>query len=606
MHSQKNQSNKLPAHHHYRLRDRFMLFFVILAVVPVLVLSGVAIYLVDVSHRNDVSQLELQVIDQKAEEITKFLDDTMGILELRVGFEQVSDIELTAQQFLLEGLLEENRAFEEVRLINLAGQETAKLSRKNIDPGLFDVSELPLFTQARDGNQYISDVYYTLSGPMVTLSAPVRNKNNIIIQVVSAEVNLSALVRSVEITRFGTNGYVALLDREGRVIAHGAEQPVIPGLSIKQYTRIQRIRSGEVLTGFENQDRFDSPISHTAVVGAGKSIPALGWIVLAEWPLSDANGLINDIRNQAVVLSLIVIAAVLAIAPLFASRLVRPIRDLQRASHKIKEGDFSYDVNITTQDELEELGNAFNSMTKGLKRLQELKDEFVFIAAHELRTPVTAIRGYLSLIQEEKDRLEPSVQESLEIVWKANERLIELVHDILEIARSDAGRMTIEVAPTQIQENVQSVLDEIHPIADAKEITVEYTVTEQLPLVMADPARVKEIVMNFVSNAIKYNSAKGKVKIYHQVNADNVTTFIQDNGFGISAVNQKKLFEKFFRVKNKKTSHIEGTGLGLFITKELVEKMNGTVNVESAAGKGSTFSFSLPIAQRNNASKSTA
>lgn len=245
-------------------------------------------------------------------------------------------------------------------------------------------------------------------------------------------------------------------------------------------------------------------------------------------------------------------------------------------------------------------------MTKGLKRLQELKDEFVFIAAHELRTPVTAIRGYLSLIQEEKDRLEPSVQESLEIVWKANERLIELVHDILEIARSDAGRMTIEVAPTQIQENVQSVLDEIHPIADAKEITVEYTVTEQLPLVMADPARVKEIVMNFVSNAIKYNSAKGKVKIYHQVNADNVTTFIQDNGFGISAVNQKKLFEKFFRVKNKKTSHIEGTGLGLFITKELVEKMNGTVNVESAAGKGSTFSFSLPIAQRNNASKSTA
>lgn len=109
-----------------------------------------------------------------------------------------------------------------------------------------------------------------------------------------------------------------------------------------------------------------------------------------------------------------------------------------------------------------------------------------------------------------------------------------------------------------------------------------------------DMARAKEVIMNFVSNAIKYNREGGFVKVYHEVKNDVVITHVEDNGFGMSAEDQKQLFQKFFRSEAKDVQAMQGTGLGLFITKELVEKMGGTIGVKSEKGKGSTFSFSLP------------
>lgn len=568
-----------------RLRTKFILFFVIFASVPTLVLGGVSLYLIDISHREDVSNLELQLIDQKIEEVEKFFAETLGTLELFVSTDKLY-IESSEQFFLLDGLLADNKAFEEVSLINLRGMETEKRlkgasSGRPDEADLFDVSRLPKFENLKTGKNYIGDVHNTLSGPLITLAASVRNRNGEIMSYLSAEVNLLQILKSVESASLGSAGYLALLDKDGSLISRKgfARAPI----------------GAKVFGARDNHDRYESVLTGEPVVGARKAISKIGWTIMAEWPISDADAIIKDVRNQVVTLTIISIIAVFLLAPFFALRLLRPIHALEAGAAKIEAGDFEGKVEIKTDDELEDLGMAFNKMTQGLKRLQELKNEFVFIAAHELRTPVTAIRGYVSMALEAlQNKSGADLVSYLEPVERANERLINLVNDILEIARSEAGRITIEVYTIDTRLLIRSTLLELKPLAGEKNISFLYDEPKEMKLALTDPGRFREALTNLVSNAVKYNNKDGWVKIYHEETPEILTTHVEDNGFGMSADDQKHMFEKFFRAEIGKTKSIVGTGLGMFITKELVEKMGGKIWFKSEKGKGSRFSFSLP------------
>lgn len=597
-----------------RLAARFIVSFVIFAIVPVLFLGGIALYFIDLSHRRDVSNLEMQLIGQKNEEIEKFFSDTLGMLELHVGstkdeYQKDVTASITNKQqlkILLQNMMDSNRAFEEISVIDSKGLisdqiyrgEDIELSAQRVS-GFPYATDLPKFTEAVKGRNYISDVHYTLAGPMITMSAPLYDFSGGIVGVLSAEVNLSSFARSIETARLGTSGYLILLDSNGALIANGEQKDRPMGTNLSGSERVHRLLGGGILDGLAERDRYESIINKTPVVGAGKKIGDVGWVLLAEWPLSDADAIMQEIRNQIVNMTLVSIIAVLFFAPLFASRLIKPIHQLESGAAEIEKGNFEYKVKITTKDELEELGESFNAMTVGLKRLQELRNEFVFIAAHELRTPVTAIKGYLSMIFEDTAaNLTDSVKQSLQTVARANERLVRLVNDILEIARSEAGRLKIEVFAVDIRESIRAILEELMPLAADKKLTVNYDPSADLPLALADAARIKEIIMNFVSNAIKYNREAGSITITHEVTDDKIITHVADTGYGLTSEDQKHMFEKFFRSEAEEFKKIQGTGLGLFITKELVEKMGGEVWVSSKKGQGSTFSFSLPIAKK--------
>lgn len=580
------------------LRLRFIFFFVIFAITPLLILGSIALYLIDLSHRHDVSSLELQLIDQKTREIEKFLGDTVGILEIRVAYEEATPIGVSQQIFLLEGLLEENQAFEEVSFIDLDGLETAKDARFEGDKNFQNVSQLEKFEISSKGENYIGDIYYTIAGPAVTLAAPVRNRNGDIIQVLSAEVNLSQITRLVEGAGLGTKGYLVLLDKDGALIAQGSGENILPGIDLSSFERVRAVLGGKTLDALGPRDRYESFFSGEPVVGAAKRVSRTGWALMAEWPLVDADALMQEIRNQVFLLTFASILVVLVLAPIFANRLVRPIRRLEQAARAVEQGNFKETVDIRTEDELEQLGNAFNRMTEGLKRLQELKDEFVFIAAHELRAPTTVIKGYVSMLLEgDGGPLSQVMKDYLGQAQKANERLLKLVEDLLEVARSEAGRIAVELTPLDIREPTKAVMEELKPLAGEKQISLVYNPPAKLPQVSGNSDRIKEVLVNLVNNAIKYTQNGGRVEVVLQEQAGEVIARIQDNGFGMSAEAQKKLFEKFYRVKTDKTQNIQGTGLGLFIVKQLVEKMGGRIWVESEEGKGSTFSFSLPIAK---------
>lgn len=233
--------------------------------------------------------------------------------------------------------------------------------------------------------------------------------------------------------------------------------------------------------------------------------------------------------------------------------------------------------------------------TKELEEAQKkelaLKDEFVFIASHELKTPVTAINGFLEMIFEENP---PSaIKSSLEAIEVASQNLKQLVEDLLEVARSEAGRLEVKTEPLNICIVIDEVSAELLPLSSQKSLKLENLCPKAPTMVLADKGKIQEILLNLVGNAIKFTPQKGRVGVSHQTKGKEVIIEVSDTGIGIPEGEQKHIFEKFWRGENARQA--PGTGLGLFITKMLVEKMGGRIWFESEVGKGSTFHFSLPI-----------
>lgn len=231
------------------------------------------------------------------------------------------------------------------------------------------------------------------------------------------------------------------------------------------------------------------------------------------------------------------------------------------------------------------------------KRLDRLKNEFVYIAAHELRNPVTAVRLLLNIIFEDKRIvLEPVLRGYLLKIQEADERLLQLVDDLLEVSRSESGRLKIQVSPQQVTEHVDAIFGEMRPTALTRDVELVHEKLHTMPQVMADPAKLKEIFANLISNGIKYNVNGGRVVVNHELSGDFLVTRVTDSGIGISDADKAKLFEKFWRSEEVAVRAQAGTGLGLFIVKEMVVRMGGKIWVDSVAGKGTTFSFTLPLA----------
>ncbi len=237
----------------------------------------------------------------------------------------------------------------------------------------------------------------------------------------------------------------------------------------------------------------------------------------------------------------------------------------------------------------------FRNISKDLE-VEQMKRELVSIATHELRTPITGIKGYLDMIlQGDTGRVNPETKEMIEEVVKINQRLADLVDDLLNVGRIEEGRIQIKPVPMDLGKLVSEVIKELSIQAKDKglELKSEIGNSDDKYKVKADPERVRQVLINLIGNAIKYTAA-GKVEIALEKKEGKVFCHVKDTGYGVSPEEQKKLFAKFYRVKTDKTRTITGTGLGLWITKKLVEMMGGEIRVSSVEGKGSDFCFSSP------------
>ncbi len=229
-----------------------------------------------------------------------------------------------------------------------------------------------------------------------------------------------------------------------------------------------------------------------------------------------------------------------------------------------------------------------------LKELDEMKSDFLSIATHELKSPMAVISGYIDMVLEQKEaKVNEPGEKYLRKALEQTNRLSVLVADLLNVSRIEQGRIKYDYSEVKINEVIGNIIGLYSEKAKEKGLNLNYQ-SQDLPIIWADAGRIQEIFTNLIDNAIKY-SETGEVKVYHQISANEITTTVEDSGLGMSPDAQKKLFQRFYRVKTDKTANISGTGLGLWIIKQYIENMKGEIRLESEEGKGSKFFVKFPI-----------
>lgn len=244
-------------------------------------------------------------------------------------------------------------------------------------------------------------------------------------------------------------------------------------------------------------------------------------------------------------------------------------------------------------------GIAIIRNTQKDREIEEIKSDFISIVSHELRTPLTAIKGFLSMvIKTDFGPLNDKQSHYLTRVYQSNQRMIDLVEDLLDVSYIESGKINLTINPVGLDSVITNVVSELSGKGEANDITIKVKRHAKLPLVLADETRLHQIMLNLLDNAIKYSMPGSMVQIDCTMQGDELITTITDQGVGIGKGQIDRLFTKFGRIYNPMSVQAGGSGLGLYIVKNLVESHGGRIWVTSQEGKGSKFRFSVPIAKQ--------
>ncbi len=312
----------------------------------------------------------------------------------------------------------------------------------------------------------------------------------------------------------------------------------------------------------------------------------------------------GETRDTALLVGAGLVAGLTGAALLFSgliSSMRRPLEELVEASGRLAGGDLETRVKIGGLSETATLGAAFNEMAAELQRragerdqLETMKDEFVLTASHELRSPLTSVQGFAELLMLERDKLSSKQADTVEIILDNTRHLVRLLNDLLDLARSDAGRLTIKPAPTGVEPLVEDAVRTMRSQTETARQALQSEIEEDLPQVSVDRDRIRQVLVNLLTNAHEYSPEGATIEVAARRRNGAVEIAVSDDGPGMAADQLEHIFERFTRGDAGLTQHVGGTGLGLAISKSLVELHGGTIGAVSAPGRGSTFTVLLP------------
>lgn len=232
-----------------------------------------------------------------------------------------------------------------------------------------------------------------------------------------------------------------------------------------------------------------------------------------------------------------------------------------------------------------------------LKALDEAKDEFISMASHQLRTPLTSVKGYVSMVMDgDAGNISKQQKDLLGQAFSSAQRMVYLIADLLNVSRLRTGKFVIEPVDVKLADVVEGEVEQLRQSAQAHNLTLVYSKPAEFPILRIDETKTRQVIMNFIDNAIYYTPAGGHIVVSLLANDQTVDFKVEDDGLGVPKTEQSKLFTKFYRANNAKKARPDGTGLGLFMAKKVILAQGGTLIFQSEEGKGSTFGFSLPRA----------
>jgi len=256
------------------------------------------------------------------------------------------------------------------------------------------------------------------------------------------------------------------------------------------------------------------------------------------------------------------------------------------------------ELNMNLEQRIESATKELRASNAQLQRLDEAKDEFISMASHQLRTPLTSIKGYVSMLMEgDVGKVTPDQKHLLEEAFMSSERMVRLIGDFLNVSRLQTGKFMIDKHPTDLSKVVQHELEALETNANSRNLKFTYVKPKTFPILNLDESKIQQVIMNFADNAIYYSKENTTIKVTLKADDKGVEFTVKDTGIGVPDSEKDKLFNKFFRATNARKQRPDGTGVGLFLAKKVIDAHDGKVIFESKEKKGSTFGFRLPLSK---------
>ena len=602
-------------------RPRRRLIWKYTAVVVTLVAAAIAsvglteLYFSYQDSKKAVSRIEREKASSAAVSIKQRMDDILRELD---GVAQPA-VPRAARRDDFYRLLGRDELIGRLTYLDATGKEQLRVSPVDIDrigSGI-DFSRRPVFLRARTDGRYFGGVDFLRgSQPHMSISVAERKPGR---GVIVADINLQSVREVIDRARIGTVGYAYAVDRQGELVAHSHLNLVLARTSFASLPQVRAAlrdatsAPADGVTTGRNEDG-------TEVLSAFRTVQPLGWRVFVEEPVSEAFAPLKSAiwRTSVLLFAFLVVAIVTSV--LLARRLVRPIESIQAAAANIGSGALDERLAATRRDELGALADEFNRMAERLQesyagleqkveeRTQELaeksrelevasghKSEFLANMSHELRTPLNAIIGFTQVLQQKLfGEVNDKQAEYLADIHGSADHLLALINDILDLSKVEAGQVELERTEFSLREALERGVVMLRERATKNGVRLILEADPNVELVTADERRIRQVVFNLLSNAVKFTPEGGSVEVSSAQQNGEVLVSVADTGPGIAPEDQERIFEEFQQTEVGAEER-EGTGLGLALSKRLIELHGGRIWVESEPGNGSTFTFSLPL-----------
>ena len=569
--------------------------------------------LVELQHEKAISTA------YQIEEYLSEIEHEIGWTTMPQAFPEITELDQRRVDYLK--LLRQVPAITEIGYLDAFGKERLRVSRLAMDVvgSNKDFSEKKLFAEAKTGKSWYGPVYFRKeTEPYMTLAVgPSRNNAGVTV----VDVNLKFIWDVITQIKIGKAGYAYVVDANGRLVSHPDISRV---LQQSDFSQFPQVRAALAATHSPAETTRPITIADNAagepVLVATSPITSLGWAVLVEQPRSEAFAPLYASMKQTGLLLLAGLVLSLLASLALARRMVTPIQALRAGAAQIGAGILDHRIEVHTGDELETLAEQFNDMAKDLQesysslehkveeRTQQLeiasrhKSAFLANMSHELRTPLNAIIGYSELLVEDLGaQNNNNAVSDLKKICGAGRHLLTLIDDVLDLSKVEAGKIQLSPTDFDLSGLVHDTLLFVQPMLARGNNRLVTQLAIDGVVMHSDPVRVRQVLFNLLSNACKF-SHRGVITVSAHRDStaqpERVLFSVRDTGQGISAENLEQLFQPFVQAKTIGRKH-EGTGLGLALCRRFCELMGGEINVESEIGKGSEFSFWLPVNARH-------
>jgi len=530
-------------------------------------------------------------------------------------------------------LLRQVPSITEASHLDASGRETLRVSRlaRNVVGSGADHSQDPPFLAAQAGATYFGPVYFRRdSEPYMTIALPLKGPDP---GVAVAEVNLKLFWGVISQIQVGPAGYAYVVDAGGILIAHPDIGLVLQksALGALPQVRAALAAAPRPSNGGASDAEIGVDVGGHKVLTAHAAITPVGWYVFVEQPVREAFSPLYAAVLRTGVLLLVGLALATAASLLLARRMVRPIQALQQGAARIGAGSLDERITLGTGDELQALAEQFNQtagqlqesyaglerkvrerttdLTEALRALQEKTQQLeiasrhksIFLAnmSHEFRTPMHAIIGCSEILLDPSLPVtEPERQQFLRDILANGRHLLDLINEVLDLTRMEAGRMDLRIEPTGVRDVLDAVHAAMRPLAAKKHIQLDVECADAIPLIPMDTVRVRQALVNLVGNALKFTPEGGRVWVRAALSNqhEGLRIDVEDTGPGIPAEEHERIFVEFQQAPVTRTAgRPEGAGLGLTLARRFAEMHGGRLWVESEVGRGSTFILTLPV-----------